>query len=288
MTDNHHRLNAKLKALFLVQFAGLILAVILSCLGRWYYNYPTTFELSRFHIGPYDLPKRLTTGWYSFAGPFAILWPATLFTIGIFLLTKPGWSFAKNLGIQIGHGFRALNVNVTYDQKNVKERWWHRLFNLERVTVLLGVVDILGAAFCIKATVGVEGSIFTPILLIVPTIIVLLEIFHWTRVAVWGSFCIFAFAASINPFPGFSHKDPSALDAHHVLLVISTGICICFPFLYLKTAKTKIECPKCFEPLVCLKCTKTIPCPQCSTPMTCSECEPPLSHARGLTAEPVK
>jgi hypothetical protein len=164
-----------------------------------------------------------------------------VFTLLVLFLTKPGltgtcnsFRWAQNKMLSLG------SSPGPFVPIKLADQWWH--CELKLVTVVLAFVDILGAAFCIKSTGGAEGSIFTPFLLIIPTIIVLIDIFKASRILAWGCFCLAMFTVSIEQFPGFSNLN---VQYHHHLLVASTGLCIFFPFLYLKSSRRNRVCPNC-------------------------------------------
>lgn len=236
MANEQEKMEMKLSALFLVQFLGLVIAFILAWFGQKCYTYvPIT-------AGPYTVPLfHYTIGPYTSAGPFAILWPALATTVILFLFTKQGLSATLNAGRWSWHRIRSLNGETGhFVTKKYESKSWQ--LRLAATTAILGSVDMVGSAFCIRATGGAEGSIFTPFLLIVPTIIVLIAIFDTWIIIAGGGFCVVLFAKSIEKFAGFSYTN---LDYHHHLLVISTAICIFFPFVYLKQSQGARKCPKC-------------------------------------------
>jgi hypothetical protein len=114
---------------------------------------------------------------------------------------------------------------------------------------IFAFIDTIGLGCCILYTGG-EVSIFAPFLFAIPTLVVLIEICLIREVLFWWALAWATFSTALqhsgNPllFPGsgFTVRD---WDRHHQMLILVTGICTLFPFLFIKSSRIGIRCAAC-------------------------------------------
>jgi len=213
----------RLTGLLAVQLAGLVLASFFLVVGSKCYQFPQV-------IG--QLP----------IDPFKVLYAAIGVTLAVTLITQPGLQGVRtlvNLAVKAINCLRRDKIPELAPQQ--LRRWQLGLLPTMRC---LAFFDLIGIWACIRQTGGIEGSIFTPFLLILPTIIILIESSTIWEILFWATCCLVVFGMSLDPFFGFHHLD-GKIRVHHILLMVSTGVCTFFPFLFLSTSRIKNPCLAC-------------------------------------------
>lgn len=202
-----------------MQIVGLSMASLLISFGESCYQFPTQ-------------PFYLT--------PSSVRWEAWILSIAIILFTQPGLQALRRVYNFVITMINPLRTDPIPRAAQQPDRSWH--FNLIETMRRLALIDIFGVWACIRMTGGVEGSIFSPCLFILPTIVILIAECGLMEVFFWAACCLLAFALSLEPFNGFAKTN---VKGHYYLLCASTIACTLFPLIYVSTARPAQRCPQC-------------------------------------------